>query len=203
MLTLPALIRSFGSSIPCATQLRSRCSNAGLAGGAQQPGSAQNAGGAGDLAGAPTFGSVLPPAQPNTSGAFPGQDASKPPSAIQAIQSIIGGQSSSNSGAGNQAGRSQAGTGQAGGAPSGLGAGLVGIATTIEMEGIRRYKDHSNYSEWEFIFDPKDSKGSQGQGSSNQKGTAGNASNPGNSASAPFGGMPPGVPAPPTAGPNN
>lgn len=179
-----------------------RFPNAGLAGGAQQPGSAQNAGGAGDLAGAPTFGSVLPPAQPNTSGAFPGQDASKQPPAIQAIQAIIGSQSSSNSGAGNQAGRSQAGTGQAGGAPSGLGAGLVGIATTVEMEGIRRYKDHSNYSEWEFIFDPKDSKG-QGQGSSNQKGTAGNASNPGNSASAPFGGMAPGVPAPPTAGPNN
>lgn len=178
-----------------------RFPNAGqLAGGAQQPGNAQNSASAGGLAAAPAFGSVLPPAQQEASGAFPGQDASTQPQAIQAIQSIIGAQRNSNSsGAGNQAGAGQAGTGQAGGTPSGLGAGMVGIATTVEMEGIRRYKDHSNYSEWEFIFDPKDSKG-QGQGSGNQKGAAANAANP---AASPFGGMAPGVPAPPTAVPNN
>jgi hypothetical protein len=68
----------------------------------------------------------------------------------------------------------------------------------MEMEGIRRYKDHSNYSEWEFLYDPKDSKGqTQGSGSGAKQNT--NSSTAGSS----FGGMTGGVPAPPAATPNN
>jgi hypothetical protein len=147
---------------------------------AQQQGNPQNAA-------TPTLGSVLPPAQQDASGNASNQSGPTQPQAMQAIQSILGAQGSAPSARGVSGG-------QAGGGPSALGGGLVGVATTLEMEGIRRYKDHSNYSEWEFIFDPKDSKG-QGQGSGTQKSASGSAA--GNSPGSSFGGMSGGVPAPP------
>jgi hypothetical protein len=82
-----------------------------------------------------------------------------------------------------------------GGANSTLGGGLAGVATTVEMEGIRRYKDHSNYSEWEFIYDPNDA---QRQAAGTQQGGATNAG--GNAANSSFGNMPGGTPAPATGG---
>ena len=47
-----------------------------------------------------------------------------------------------------------------GGMPTGngqspaIGAGIAGVATNADAEGIMVYNDHSNYKEWEFIFDP-------------------------------------------------
>ena len=150
----------------------------------QQQGNTQNAA-------TPAFGSVLPQAQQDATGNTSNQSGSQQPQAMQAIQSILGVQRGAASGAGG-------GGGQVGGAPSALGAGLVGIATTLEMEGIRRYKEHSNYSEWEFLYDPKDSKGqTQGSGSGTKQNTNGST------AASSFGGMTGGVPAPPAAAPNN
>jgi hypothetical protein len=149
----------------------------------QQPGTAQNAA-------TPTLGSVLPPAQQDPTGNASNQGGAAQPPAMQAIQSILGVQRTASTSSGS--------AGQAGGAPSALGAGLAGVATTLEMEGIRRYKDHSNYSEWEFLYDPNDSKGSgQGSASGTQQGAAGNAA--GATAGPSFGGMAGGVPAPPAA----
>jgi len=141
----------------------------------------------------PTLGSVLPPAQQDATGNTSNQGGSSQPQAMQAIQSILGVQRTASASGGGS---------QVGGGPSALGAGLVGVATTLEMEGIRRYKDHSNYSEWEFVYDPKDTNG-QSQGSGTQKGASGNAA--GNSAGSSFGGMSGGVPAPPspTSAPSN
>jgi len=61
------------------------------------------------------------------------------------------------------------------------------------MEGIRSYKDHTNYSEWEFIFDPRDAQGKSGQAGSKQ-----NSAQSG--AAAMFGGMPGGNAAPASGG---
>jgi hypothetical protein len=36
---------------------------------------------------------------------------------------------------------------------SGGGIGIAGVASTSEMQGIKRYKDRSKYKEWEFVFD--------------------------------------------------
>jgi len=46
-----------------------------------------------------------------------------------------------------------------GGMPTGItgtpvGAGIAGVATNADAEGIMVYNDHTNYKEWEFIFDP-------------------------------------------------
>jgi hypothetical protein len=84
-----------------------------------------------------------------------------------------------------------------GGSQSTLGGGLAGVATTVEMEGIRRYKDHSNYSEWEFVYDPKDAQG-QGTGTGTKTGASATS---GSSSS--FGGMSGGSAAPATGGPSN
>jgi hypothetical protein len=45
-------------------------------------------------------------------------------------------------------GSGQASTGQV------LGGGIAGIASTADSDSIMVYNDRSNYSEWEFIFDP-------------------------------------------------
>lgn len=152
---------------------------------AQAGANAQQQGNAQDGA-TPALGSVLPPAQQDAAGSASNQNGSSQPQAIQAVQSILGTQQQRTSTSTNASGTG----GPAGGAPSALGAGLAGVATTLEGEGIRRYKDHSNYSEWEFLYDPNDSKG-QAQGSGTQKNTTGN------SAASSFGGMTGGVPAPP------
>jgi type II secretory pathway pseudopilin PulG len=35
-----------------------------------------------------------------------------------------------------------------------IGGGIAGVATNVDAIGIMVYNDHSNYKEWEFIFDP-------------------------------------------------
>lgn len=42
------------------------------------------------------------------------------------------------------------------GGPAGMamGGGIAGIATTADEDSIMTYADHTNYSEWEFVFDP-------------------------------------------------
>jgi hypothetical protein len=173
---------------------------------AQSPGDPQQPGGTQNAA-TPTLGSLLPPSQQDGTGNTSNQGASTQNPAMQAIQSILGAQQRSTpAGAGGaQAGGAQAGGMAMGNAGGALGPGLAGVATTVEMEGIRRYKDHTNYSEWEFIYDPNDSKG-QGQGlGSQQQGAAGNAGGNagGNAAGSSFGGMAGGVPAPPSSPPRN
>jgi uncharacterized membrane protein YgcG len=48
-----------------------------------------------------------------------------------------------------------------GGMPTGtvggqtIGGGIAGVASKSEGEGVKVYNDHSNYGEWEFIFDPQ------------------------------------------------
>lgn len=161
---------------------------------AQQPVDPQQQGNAQNPA-TPTLGSVLPPSQPDGMSNASNQGGSAQTPAMQAVQSILGGQRSTPAGGGG----AQAGLGMR--TAGALGPGLAGVATTLEMEGIRRYKDHSNYSEWEFLFDPNDSKG-QGQGlGTQQQGAAGNAG--GNSTGSSFGGMSGGTPAPPGAMPKN
>ena len=38
-------------------------------------------------------------------------------------------------------------------AVTGGGVGIAGVASKSPLEGIKRYKDHSKYKEWEFVFD--------------------------------------------------
>ncbi len=165
--------------------------------GGAQPGAnanAQNAANSGGLAGTPTFGSVLPNAQQSqdasgaasNSGAAPNLSGTmQQPQAMQAIQSMLGANRNAPLLGGGQPGVST------------LGPGLVGVATTVEMEGIRRYKDHSNYSEWEFIYDPTEKAMAQAQAAGAQLG-AGTPQSPGsNPSNSTFGGMPGGPAAPP------
>ena len=35
-----------------------------------------------------------------------------------------------------------------------IGGGIAGVASTVDGDSIMVYNDHTNYSEWEFIFDP-------------------------------------------------
>jgi hypothetical protein len=35
-----------------------------------------------------------------------------------------------------------------------IGGGIAGVASKADAEGIMVYNDHTNYKEWEFIFDP-------------------------------------------------
>lgn len=169
--------------------------------GANGSGASGNSGGSagsgGQAAATPVFGSVLPQqgqqgqqdasasgsgSGATASGSAASQGSSGQPQAIQAIQSMLG------------ANRNLA---PIGGSNATLGGGLAGVATTVEMEGIRRYKDHSNYSEWEFIYDPNDA---QRQAAGAQQSGAANAG--GNAANSAFGGMPGGAPAPASGGPH-
>lgn len=68
-----------------------------------------------------------------------------------------------------------------------MGGGIAGVASKFDAEGIKIYKEKTNYKEWEFIYDPtKELKNAMGQqqgnmngqipglgsnGSSNQQGT--------------------------------
>jgi hypothetical protein len=36
-----------------------------------------------------------------------------------------------------------------------IGAGIAGVASTMEALGIKSYNDRTKYSEWEFIYDPR------------------------------------------------
>jgi type II secretory pathway pseudopilin PulG len=68
-------------------------------------------------------------------------------------------------GAGNSGSFGGVGVGSAPGAPVGtplsaapgattIGGGIAGVASTADADSIMTYADHTNYSEWEFIFDP-------------------------------------------------
>jgi hypothetical protein len=39
-----------------------------------------------------------------------------------------------------------------------VGAGIAGVATTAEGEGVKVYNERTLYQEWEFIFDPAKQK---------------------------------------------
>jgi hypothetical protein len=44
-----------------------------------------------------------------------------------------------------------------------MGGGIAGVASKHDAEGIKIYKEKTNYKEWEFIYDPaKDQKTGQG-----------------------------------------
>jgi hypothetical protein len=117
-----------------------------------------------------------------------------PPAAL-AIQQILGSQ---------RGGATAPGTGASGGGagPSALGAGLVGVASKKEQPSIRHYKDQTNYSYWEFVYDPRETtqKGAGAAAAGAAAGTPGSSSGSSNSTSS-FGGMSGGTPAP--AGPPN
>jgi type II secretory pathway pseudopilin PulG len=53
---------------------------------------------------------------------------------------------------------------QNGGGTQAMGGGIAGVASKHDAEGIKIYKEKTNYKEWEFVYDPaKDQKGAQGQ----------------------------------------
>ncbi len=35
-----------------------------------------------------------------------------------------------------------------------MGGGIAGVASNEDEDSIMTYADHTNYSEWEFVFDP-------------------------------------------------
>jgi hypothetical protein len=49
--------------------------------------------------------------------------------------------------------RQQGGFGQPGGRQ--IGAGIAGVATTLEAEGVKIYNERTKYDEWEFVYDPQ------------------------------------------------
>jgi hypothetical protein len=52
----------------------------------------------------------------------------------------------------------------AGSGGTALGGGIAGVASKYDAEGIKIYKERTNYKEWEFVYDPsKDQKGAGGQ----------------------------------------
>ncbi|HXN46830.1 MAG TPA: hypothetical protein VN893_09350 [Bryobacteraceae bacterium] len=63
--------------------------------------------------------------------------------------------SGQSSGSSSSSGQSSSGGGF-GMMPAGGGAGIAGVASKYEATGIRIYKDHAKYNEWEFIYDPRD-----------------------------------------------
>ena len=87
----------------------------------------------------------------------------------------------------------------------GLGAGLVGVATKLDQKGIRLYKDHSNYSEWEFLYEQPKQQAQAGQANQNagqggaqggRNGAPGGANGAQGSQQGAFGAMPSGSAAP-------
>ena len=45
-----------------------------------------------------------------------------------------------------------------------MATGIVGVASKVDAEGIKVYKEKTNYKEWEFVYDAsKDQKTAQGQ----------------------------------------
>jgi hypothetical protein len=130
-----------------------------------------------------------------------GLGAPPTPPAIQQIQQILGSQRGGATASGTSASGSAGATGSGG--PSALGAGLVGVASKKEQPSIRRYKDQTNYSYWEFVYDPRESgQNKAGAGVPGAPGTAAGASGTTAGSSNPsssFGGMSGGTPAP--AGP--
>ena len=48
--------------------------------------------------------------------------------------------------------------------PQGLGAGIIGLASNVDREGIKIYNEKTNYKEWEFVYDPEKEAGIGGAG---------------------------------------
>lgn len=59
-----------------------------------------------------------------------------------------------NLGGGGQGGGLGGGIGSRPGTGQTIGGGVAGVASTADGDSIMSYDDHTNYSEWEFIFDP-------------------------------------------------
>jgi hypothetical protein len=138
-----------------------------------------------------------------------GAGGSSPQQAIQAIQQLLGTQSATTPGGGGSAGNGAGvSTPMSGGAGAGaaLGAGIVGVASKLDKNGILVYKDKTNYTEWEFLYEPKtNQQGQKGQqNQQNQQGQQGQnaAQSPGSSSNgSSFAGMSGGTAAP--GGPSN
>ena len=118
-----------------------------------------------------------------------GGNSGTPNSALGAIQNSL-----RNTGQGGvQQGGNMMGMG------TGLGAGIVGVASKKEAEGILVYKERTNYTEWEFLFDPKAmaqagqggvmGQGQQGQGQGQNRGNSGGFGGMGSSGNSGFGGF--------------
>lgn len=60
----------------------------------------------------------------------------------------------------------------AAGAAQGFGAGIAGVASRIEMRGIKVYEEQDSIHKWEFVFDARQ------QATRNQQNAAGGARNP-------------------------
>ena len=67
----------------------------------------------------------------------------------------------------------------------GLGAGIAGVASTAEVDGIKIYNDQTAYNKWEFIYDyAKDNSRTPSAAKSTQSNTgSGGLTNPGNQSS--------------------
>lgn len=90
-----------------------------------------------------------------------------------------------------------------------IGGGIAGIASKVEQEGIKRYRDRKLYNEWEFVYDVTKDTGRAGSPQQQQGGAAGTPGAPGAAAGAtpaattpasPAGATPP--PPPPTTPPS-
>lgn len=58
-----------------------------------------------------------------------------------------------------------------------FGAGIAGVATTVEDEGIMVYEEHTKYNQWEFIYDPAKDKTGAGRMQTQGPGTPANQLN--------------------------
>lgn len=54
-----------------------------------------------------------------------------------------------------------------------MGGGIAGVASKHDAEGIKIYKEKTNYKEWEFVYDPSKEKGAMGQIPGQVQGTVG------------------------------
>ena len=54
-----------------------------------------------------------------------------------------------------------------------MGGGIAGVASKHDAEGIKIYKEKTNYKEWEFVYDPSKEKGAMGQFPGQTQGTVG------------------------------
>ncbi len=75
---------------------------------------------------------------------------------------------------------------------SGGGVGIAGVASTLDADSIMEYADHTNYSEWEFIYDgrwqpPADPRQGNGGTAVSQMGNMSGSSPPGSAIGTPIG----------------
>jgi hypothetical protein len=106
----------------------------------------------------------MPGQQQPQVGMTPGQPGQSNP-ALQMIQQIIS----------NPRPQGQSGFQSGGVGGQQLGGGIAGVASKKDAEGIRVYKERTNYKEWEFLYDPKEEaknqagkQGIPGQNTNNQ-----------------------------------